>query len=361
MDVFYLAQYLYDTVIQSDILTAVLILVFSVIGAKIIYFVIEKYVSIIIRATATTLDDEILHALKKPIYLAAIIAGIYFSILHIGAIEPYRGIVNKLMVVVAAIFGAYTLSRFINTILSWYALQLAKKTKTDIDKHFIPIIRKIVSIFLYVLSVVVILDQLGVKVTALIASLGVASLAVALALQDTLSNFFAGIYIIADKPIKPGDFVKLETGEEGFIEDIGWRSTKVKMGSGNILILPNSKMAQSRVINYNLPAKETCFSVQCSITYDGDLEKAEKVTLRVAEKVMKDRSVKDFTPTVFFQSFGESTIVFTVSLKASEVKEKGLITHDFIKALSKEFRKEGIEMSAQLKKVFVKSGYIKGN
>ncbi|MBI2133234.1 mechanosensitive ion channel family protein [Candidatus Woesearchaeota archaeon] len=344
-----------DIVLENDLLTAISLLTLSLLGAKVLYFILETYISRLTKATKTTLDDELLYALKKPIYVVSIVVGVYFSLLQVEMLVKYSETLQKTFVLAMLAVGAFTLSRLISTLINWYATNLSATTKNDVVDHFMPIIRKIVSIFIYVLCIILILDQIGIKVTALVASLGVASLAIALALQETLSNFFAGIYIMADKPVKPGDYVKLETSEEGTVQDIGWRSTKIKTGSGNILIIPNSKLAQNRIVNYNLPIKETSFSLQCAVSYDSDLEKVEKIAKSIASKVLKssEGAVKEFEPQVFFTSFGESNINFTASFKATGFADKAQITHDFIKETVKEFKKEKIEISFPTRKVLL--------
>ncbi len=339
---------------SNDILAAIAILVGSYLGAGLIYFVLEKYVSRLTKATKTTLDDELLLALKRPIYIAAIAFGIYLSLLRIKALNSYSQIISLAAVSFFILLGAYTIARVISTFMLWYAESLADKTHTAIDQRFIPVINKILSIFIYILALVVILDHLGVKVTALVASLGVASLAVALALQDTLANFFAGLYIVLDKPFKPKDLVKLESGEEGTVDEIGWRSTKIKLGTGNILIVPNSTLAKSRILNYNLPIKYTSFSVACGVSYDSDLDKVEKVTIKAAKEILKETKggVQDFEPSVRFTAFGDNNILFTVSMKINvEQADKAFVTHELMKALIREYKKEGIEISYPVRRI----------
>ncbi len=350
------------TVAKNDIFTAVVLLAASVIGAGIIYFVLEKYVSKLTKATKTTLDDELLHALKRPLYFAALVVGAYFSLAQVESLQKHSAAVDKLFIVLGVAVGVYTIARLITTLLNWYAANLSAKTETRVDERFMPIVRKVVSVFIYLIGLVVILDQLGIKVTALVASLGVASLAVALALQETLANFFSGLYIMADKPFRIGDFIKTETGEEGFVEEIGWRSTRIKLRTEVIVVIPNSKLAQSKVTNYCLPEKEANFLVECGVAYGSDLEHVEKVTVSVADDVLKavyGSHLKGFKPVVAYHSFGDSNINFSVVMRAKDYADKPKITHEFIKALTKGYKKEGINISWPVRKVYLSSGNVK--
>ena len=171
------------------------------------------------------------------------------------------------------------------------------------------------------LCVLLVLGSLGISVTPLIASLGITSLAVALALQPTLKNFFSGVQILIDKPFRIGDFIELESGEQGFVDKIGWRSTWIKMLPNNIVIVPNSKVSQSKIINYYYPEKELSVPVEVGVHYNSDLEFVEKVTLEVANQVLLEHEwgVESYDPFVVFHTFDNSSINFTVMLEAVDL------------------------------------------
>lgn len=148
------------------------------------------------------------------------------------------------------------------------------------------------------LCILLVLGSLGISVTPLIASLGITSLAVALALQPTLENFFSGVQILIDKPFRIGDFIELESGEQGFVDKIGWRSTWIKMLPNNIVIVPNSKVSQSKIINYYYPEKELSVPVEVGVHYNSDLDFVEKVTLEVANQILLEHEwgVESYDP-----------------------------------------------------------------
>ena len=189
-----------------------------------------------------------------------------------------------------------------------------------------------------------ILDNLGVSLTPLLTTLGIGSLAVAIALQDTLGNAFAGLHIKADRPIEVGQFIRLDTGEEGYVERIGWRSTRIRMLPNKSAVVPNSKLVQSTIINYDLPDPEVAVLVQVGVHYDSDLKKVERVTCEVAKETMRTVSgaVPSFEPFIRYHTFNQSSIDFTVILRAQCFVDNYLIKHEFIKALQEKYRKEGI-------------------
>ena len=189
-----------------------------------------------------------------------------------------------------------------------------------------------------------ILNALGVSITPLLTTLGIGGLAVALALQDTLSNFFSGFYTTMAKNIRVGDFIKLESGEEGYVLDIGWRATKIKLLGNNIVLIPNNKLAQSVVRNYYLPDMELSVLVEVGVHYNSDLELVEKVTLEVAREIQQtvDGAVKNFEPLVRYNAFDSSSINFNVIMRAGEVLKSYLIKHEFIKKLHQRYKDTGI-------------------
>ena len=178
------------------------------------------------------------------------------------------------------------------------------------------------------LTVLIILSNMGVSITPIIASLGITSLAVALALQPTLENFFSGIQLVMDKPIRIGDYIELDSGEQGFVEKIGWRSTWIRMLPNNIVIMPNSKLSNSKLINYYYPERELSVPVEVGVHYSSDLELVEKVCIEVAERILKEHEygVDTYQPFVLFHTFDNSSINLTIMLRTVLMK-KVLLSH----------------------------------
>ncbi len=200
------------------------------------------------------------------------------------------------------------------------------------------------------------MDKLGLEIGPALAGLGIAGLAAALALQDTLSNFFSSVYIAADRPIKIGDYIELASGEKGYVEDIGWRNTKIRTLPNNIILVPNAKLTQTILTNYNAPQKEMSIVIQVSVSYDSDLEKVERVTIAAARKVLKtvDGGVPDFEPFTRYHTFGDSGINFSVILRVKSFVDQYLITHEFVKELKRSYDKEKIVIPFPQRDVHIK-------
>jgi len=202
----------------------------------------------------------------------------------------------------------------------------------------------VTKIILVAIGGMLILDNLGVSLTPLLTTLGIGSLAVAIALQDTLGNAFAGLHIKADRPIEVGQFIRLDSGDEGYVDRIGWRSTHIRMLPNKAAVVPNSKLVQSTIINYDLPDPEVAVLVQVGVHYDSNLPEVERVTCEVAGEIMRtvQGAVSNFRPFIRYHTFNQSSIDFTVILRAQRFVDNFLIKHEFIKALQGRYRKEGI-------------------
>ncbi len=224
------------------------------------------------------------------------------------------------------------------------ALINAYSGKVEILKTSGGIARGFVRVIVIGLGLLILLDSFGVSITPVLASLGVGSLAVALALQPTLENFFSGIQLITDKPIKVGHFVKLESGEEGYVHKIGWRSTWVRMLPNNVVVIPNKVIVNAKVINYYYPQKEMSALVQVGVHYDSDLEHVERVTIEVGRETLKEvqGGVEDFDPFIRYHTFDDFSINFSVILRVKEFVDNYLVKHEFIKRLHKRYAEEGI-------------------
>lgn len=194
------------------------------------------------------------------------------------------------------------------------------------------------------LGLLMLLGTLGISITPIVASLGITSLAVALALQPTLENFFSGVQLVVDKPIRVGDFIELDSGEQGFVEKIGWRSTWIRMLPNNMVIMPNSVLSGSKIINYYYPQKELSVPVEVGVHYNSDLDHVERVTLEVAREILRTHEwgVSDYNTFVLFHTFDNSSINFTVMLRAKEYFNRFWVKSAFLKALYKRYREEGI-------------------
>ncbi len=209
-----------------------------------------------------------------------------------------------------------------------------------------------------VLGLLVVLNGLGLSITPMLTALGVGGLAVALALQEPLANFFAGLFITLAGQIRVGDYVKLDSGQEGYVVDFSWRSTRLRMLANNLIVVPNAKLAQSIVVNHHLPAQDLAVLVDVGVDYACDLGHVERVVVDVGRDVMTDVTggIPEFEPFIRYHTFGDSSINFTVILRAKEFVDQYLIKHEFVKRLHTRFNAEGIVIPFPIRTIGYREG-----
>jgi small-conductance mechanosensitive channel len=206
----------------------------------------------------------------------------------------------------------------------------------------------VVRVLFAVVAVIIILENLGVHLTAVWTTLGVGSVAVALALQDTLGNFFAGLYLLADRPINPDDYVKLDSGQEGYVVRIGWRSTQLRTGGNNLVVIPNSTLAKATITNYSMPETRMTLSIPVSVDCASDPGRVEKVLLETVQEAARnnlDGLLANPAPVVrFIPGFGPSSLDFTLYVQVSRFADQFPVQSELRKRILARFQQEGIEM-----------------
>lgn len=325
-----------------------LILATFAIHTKIAHIILVKYVRRIAARTKTDIDDIILKIVTKPVCIFIMFAGFYFALGSLSDLEKYSAEIDGIFFVGSILLLSLIVSRILGVLVSHW-LKVQKKYE-----KMPKLMGNVVAIVIYLMAFLMILDHFEIEINPLLAAFGLGGLAIGLALQNTLSNFFAGLHIITDRPINFGDYIEIEGGTSGFVEDIGWRSTRVRTLPNTLVIVPNSKLAESVIINNSQPVLEMSVVVQCGVAYESDLEKVESVTIDVAKQILKTvpGAVKTFQPLVRYHTFGDSNINFSIILRVEEPVAKYVVTHEFIKALKKRYDREGIEISWPVRKIY---------
>lgn len=280
----------------------------------------------------------VLTAVRNPLLVLCIMLGVYAALEFSSLPAALVGKADRVLSILAVFAGAMVAAN----ILTGYT-----RIRADRMESVLPVTsltENIIRIVVYGVAVLVVLNDLGISIAPILATLGVGGLAVALALKDTLSNFFAGFHIVATKQIRVGDYLKLSSQEEGHVTDISWRTTTIQTLAGNLILIPNAKLTELIVTNYNLPEKDLAVTVALGVHYRSDLAKVERVACEVAAEVMREvpGAIPAFAPFVRYQGFGESSIDFTVVLRTAAFTDQFLVKHEFIKRLHARFAAEGI-------------------
>lgn len=248
---------------------------------------------------------------------------------------------------------------FVARLSSGFITLFGQKTQTVSAS----LISNLTKITVFIFGLLIILQTIGVKITPILTTLGVGGLAVALAVQDTLSNLFAGLYLIISQQFRTGDYVKLETSQEGYVTDISWRTTTIKDISNNIVIIPNSKLSSVIFTNYHLPAKEVVLAVEVGVGYTSNLDHVEQVTVEVAKEVMQEIAPELTVnePFIRYHTFGDSSINLTVFMRVNEFSDRRLAKHIFIKRLHRRYQEEEIETPNPARDIYIKDCLTKTN
>ncbi len=274
-----------------------------------------------------------------PIFFSFII-GLYWAIDAVEISPTLTKLLSYLLFTSNVISITRVLARTVDGVVTMYF----ERSNKDLPKT--TLLNNILIGVIYVMGVLVILQYYGISIAPILTAAGVGGMAVALALQETLANIFAGLHLILSKQIRIGDYIRLGTGEEGRVTDITWRfTTIVPLGASNTVVIPNKTIAGANITNFSMPTRNLNISVPVGVAYDSDLALVERVTIETAKEVLaRVDNNPNAEPLVRYTKFNDSSIDFAVTLPSSRFDQQGLIIHDFIKALTDRYRVEGIDI-----------------
>jgi len=305
--------------------------------------VLKLFVARLMRLAAKTpgeWDDIIVYEIKRRVPFWMLLGGAWYALQFWEITDETHLLVVRALIV----FSGLSVSWAAATIVSRLIRTFSREGSSPVPVTGLT--QNVARIVVMALGTMVILNEVGIEITPLLTVLGVGGLAVGLALQDPLSNLFSGLFISLSGQIRVGDFIELEDGRSGFIVDFDWRSTRLQLLPNNVVIVPNNRLAQAIVTNYDLPQQELSILVPVGVDYASDLEHVERVTKEVASDVLRDveGGVPAFEPLVRYNAFADSSINFNVILRGQRFTDQFLLKHEFIKRLHARYDKEGINI-----------------
>jgi small-conductance mechanosensitive channel len=312
------------------------------------------------RATRAELDDRIVRRIRVPFVLLVAVQALAIALRTLSYLDERRDDVEQGWVVLSLVLGVVLVQRVAIVLLHWYAADARRLHASAVDRA-LPLVQRLVTFTIVAIGLVLVLDELGVSVGPLLTGLGLTGLAIALAVQPTLTGFFAGSSVVSDASIGVGDFIEVENGPSGRVTDVGWRATRIVDLDDRQIVIPNSRVATSIVTKSPGPGANEEVAVECRVAYDEDLDRVERV---VREELTRLRSELDGVdraaePGVAFLSFGESDVRFSMSLRASHARA-GAVTHEMIKRVHGRFAREGIALGYPARRVVVRAGDAPG-
>ena len=341
-------------------LTAAIVFAAFLLASGVANIVFRVFLSRIASRIPGTLDEELLNVTRGPVVLFIALSGLFVALLILtnlhspryALIAGYQDYVLRAWLVVIIAEVAYLIYHLMDAGLTWYIHRIAVTTETELDDRLLPPLRRVMPLAVYSLAILMALSVLNIPISPILAGLGIGGLAVALAVQPTLANFFAGTYVVTEGELNVGDYIELQGGPSGYVVEVGWRSTKIRSMLNNLVIIPNSQMANSIVTNYYSPEPALNVLVYCGVSYDSDLNVVESVVREAAQELVNESEhAVDGEPWFGFEEFGDSNISFWVFVQATDRLGSFYLTSELVKVIHSRLTAEGIEINYPVRKL----------
>ena len=300
--------------------------------------------------TETALDDRIVGVLLAHVRPLMVLTGLHIAVRELRkavfasaeTLEQILDYAEALLYIAVVILAVKILLGIIREIIDWYLERRATDGSSNLKNTLGPLTGKVVNILVGMVAVIIILDHFGVNIGSLLVSLGVGSLAVALAAQDTLANMIAGFVILVDRPFRVGDRVEIPSGQIGDVQEIGLRSTKMVNFDNNLIIIPNAELVKGRIINYAYPSDPTRLMIKFGVAYGTEPDRVRALLLELAAS--HPDLLKEPVPEVHFTALNDSSIEFTLLARAVDFRNRWAAENLIREQAYKRFAAEGIQI-----------------
>ncbi len=300
--------------------------------------------------TDTYLDDIVMKAIGTPVQITIIAFFVYQAIVMFGVLPvKYSWILDpRYITCFWIIIGSWILSSFLHDIISFYGRALAESSEGDWDDRVVELLELIIKYFIWFLALVLILSTFEIDITPLLAGAGIAGLAIALAAQDIVSNFFSGALITMDKPFKIGDRVKIDNNL-GDVIAVGPRSTRIRTLEYQIVTIPNNKITTNVIINYSMPDPKLKMTIPISVAYGSDIDKVTRILYEIVNDAVANTEylLPEPEPKVFFIEFGASDLKFIIQVWSKAFNTPNEVKDSINRRVNARFSEEGIEIPFQ--------------
>lgn len=316
-------------------------------------YTLNNWVSILVKKTPTDLDDRIVERIRKPLHYLILFTGIYIAFTRLPLKGTFNSIIDGTIYVAGVSVAVYLVYSVFDEALKWYAEKVSRETESRLDKEFLPLIEKLLAIFIFLAGLITILKHFNQDIYSLVTALGVGSLAIGLAAKDTLANMISGFTIMMDRPFRPGDRIELGSGEIGDVLEIGMRSTKIKTFFNTILVVPNSDLVNTRLVNHSYPDSKVSGRIEVGIAYGTDVELAKRTMIDAALSI--EEVLKDPEPAVYFTGFGDSALTMLLAFWVDDYSIRFATQDKINMEINRRFAETGIEIPFPMRTVITRS------
>jgi len=285
-------------------------------------------------------DDILIGAVDRLVRVAALLLGTHVAFGHWSFPAAVATLLHKGLVIAGILVATVFVSRIATGFVRLYTRGVEGVVPST------SIFLSLTRVLVMVIGVLIALQSVGISIAPILTAMGVGGLATALALQPTLSNLFSGIQILASRSIRPGDFIRLGSGEEGYVQDISWRIATIRTPINNLVIVPNAKLADAVVTNFHAPDREMPLVIPVTVAYGSDLDLVERTTIEVGRQVLAGTpgGVESYEPLIRYAGLGDSAIQFNAILRVKEWSDQGLVRHEFLRRLLDAYKRDGIDI-----------------
>jgi len=336
-----------DFITTDENIQFTIILILTIIAVTLSYLFLKLIVKKI-AGRKKTYGEFIFRQISKPLFIIIFFIGFYTALEILTSLDKYKFLIDGSFFIIFTFIIAFLISRILNVLMmGWLKFRKGFERTPGL-------LNKTLSVIIFIIAIIIILGYFKVDITPMIAGVGLGAVVIGLALQSTLNNFFAGVHLLSDRPIDVGNYIEIDDNTKGVVEDIGWRSTRIRTLTDNLLIIPNGKLSESNITNFSKPKQDMSLWVPCGVAYESDLQEVEKISLEVAKEIQQtvDGAVRDFEPVFRYQEFGDSNINFITVLRVSDPLKRFVVRNEFIKSLKERFDKENIEISWPIRKIY---------
>jgi MscS family membrane protein len=301
-----------ESVILQKFILIVAIFIATWIVAWLVSRVLETQIKQLTQRTRSGLDDMLVNALKKPVVYLIFLVGLWFGLQQADFIlDPDNKVLANIFFISYFILGYFTAYRLAVGFIDWYHAEVAQHTETTLDEQILPFFRRVLLIILSLIAVIILLGHFNVDVSALVATLGVGSLAIALAAKEVLADMISGFIIVIDRPFRIGDRIELEEiNTWGDVQDIGLRSTRILTRDNRLVSVPNSLIGKNRIVNHSIPSTQYRVQTHVEVAYGTDVDRARQIMIDAVaaeDWVMSDKPIE-----ALFLTFQDSGLMFRV-------------------------------------------------